>query len=173
MCNLYLALLCRDKKKRKLRHYYLACPIAASILGRPDVESLNGTEDGQSFDYEPNEVIKPKPLPRKKLSQETSSSSGETSGGVVKGAGSKQALLDEGQGMDLKIEITERKFSGVKQDFISYRVCTQVCKGGWGGGGGGGGLGGPKYFAQTRMYCIVEIFEKFIFQDFHRFRPNS
>ena len=157
----------QGQKKRKLRHYYLACPIAASILGRPDVESLNGTEDGQSFDYEPNEVVKPKPLPRKKLSQETSSSSGETSGGVVKGAGSKQALLDEGQGMDLKIEITERKFSGVKQDFISYRVCTQVCKGGW------GGLGGPKYFAQTRMYCIVEIFEKFIFQDFHRFRPNS
>lgn len=65
--------------------------------------------------------MKPKPLPRRKIIQEA-----EQKGGVAVRVGSKQALLDEGQGMDLKVEITERKKDGVKQDFISYRICTQV-----------------------------------------------
>lgn len=69
--------------------------------------------------------MKPKPLPRRNLAERAD----EPKGGVGVGVGSKQALLDEGQGMDLKVEIMERKRDGLKLEYISYRICTQVSSG--------------------------------------------
>lgn len=69
------------------------------------------------MEQDPDEVVKPKPFIRRKLLQPC----------VLREAGMEEDEASSEQGMDLKVEITEREKVGVKSDsYIMYKICTQV-----------------------------------------------